>query len=150
MLRRNSRTMSSTLRRPTLCSSARSLARWITGPSAIGSENGMPSSITSAPPSTRPCIRLTVRPGLGSPAVMNGIRAFSPAACRRVKVSAIRLITRFLAAGLTISQAGIIGERQRLAAACGQPCPHYRVRPIRPATVLMSLSPRPDRLTRMI
>ena len=31
--------------------SARSAAFWITGPSAIGSENGTPSSITSAPPS---------------------------------------------------------------------------------------------------
>ena len=31
------------------CASARSEARWITGPSAIGSENGTPSSITSAP-----------------------------------------------------------------------------------------------------
>jgi len=29
---------------------ARSPARWITGPSAIGSENGTPSSIKSAPP----------------------------------------------------------------------------------------------------
>ena len=29
--------------------SARSPAFWITGPSAIGSENGTPSSITSAP-----------------------------------------------------------------------------------------------------
>ena len=32
--------------------SARSEARWITGPSARGSENGKPSSITSAPAST--------------------------------------------------------------------------------------------------
>ena len=32
--------------------SARSDARWITGPSASGSENGKPSSTTSAPAST--------------------------------------------------------------------------------------------------
>ena len=32
--------------------SARSAAAWITGPSAIGSEKGMPSSSMSAPPST--------------------------------------------------------------------------------------------------
>src|SRR3990170_128073 len=32
--------------------SARSAAAWMTGPSAIGSENGMPTSIMSAPPST--------------------------------------------------------------------------------------------------
>ena len=34
---------------PTPCASARSDARWITGPSAIGSENGTPSSMMSAP-----------------------------------------------------------------------------------------------------
>ena len=33
------------------CCSARSLARWMTGPSATGSLNGTPSSITSAPAS---------------------------------------------------------------------------------------------------
>jgi hypothetical protein len=37
--------------------SARSPAFWITGPSAIGSENGTPSSMMSAPASTMPCIR---------------------------------------------------------------------------------------------
>ena len=35
--------------------SARSAARWITGPSASGSENGKPSSMMSAPPSTAAC-----------------------------------------------------------------------------------------------
>ena len=37
---------------PTPRASAFSPAFWITGPSAIGSENGTPSSITSAPAST--------------------------------------------------------------------------------------------------
>ena len=40
--------------------SARSDARWITGPSAIGSENGTPSSMMSAPASTSACISGTV------------------------------------------------------------------------------------------
>ena len=40
--------MSSTSRRRVPCASARSLERCTTGPSAIGSENGTPSSITSA------------------------------------------------------------------------------------------------------
>ena len=55
--------------------SARSLARWITGPSAMGSENGIPSSIASAPAATSLCIIATVIDGSGSPAVMNGINA---------------------------------------------------------------------------
>ena len=41
---------------PTPRASARSLAFWITGPSAIGSENGTPSSITSAPAATIACM----------------------------------------------------------------------------------------------
>ena len=43
---------------------------WITGPSAMGSENGTPSSRTSAPASTSACIRGTVAAGEGSPAAM--------------------------------------------------------------------------------
>ena len=66
----NSATMPSTSDRPTPCFSARSPARWITGPSAIGSENGTPSSMMSAPASTSPCISGTVSAGCGSPAVM--------------------------------------------------------------------------------
>ncbi len=49
--RRNSRTMASTCAMPMPRASARSDAFWITGPSAIGSENGTPSSMMSAPPS---------------------------------------------------------------------------------------------------
>ena len=48
----------------------------MTGPSAIGSENGIPSSIISAPEVTKACINLTVSDGCGSPAVINGIKAF--------------------------------------------------------------------------
>ena len=42
------------------------------GPSAIGSENGTPSSMTSAPASASACITGTVASSEGSPAVMNG------------------------------------------------------------------------------
>src|SRR5580658_683302 len=58
---------------------ARSLARWITGPSASGSLKGTPSSITCAPASMAasaisrvasrlgsPAVRYTISPGLGS------------------------------------------------------------------------------------
>jgi hypothetical protein len=66
---RKARTISSTCAVLMCLSSARSLARWITGPSAIGSENGTPSSITSAPAATMPCISSTVTSAYGSPAV---------------------------------------------------------------------------------
>ena len=72
---RNSATMASTSTRPMWLRSARSEERWITGPSAIGSEKGMPSSITSAPPSASAFMIGTVRRGLGSPAVTKGISA---------------------------------------------------------------------------
>ena len=67
---RKRRTMSSTRVRLTWCLSARSQAAWITGPSAMGSENGTPSSSRSAPASTSACISGTVTSGCGSPAVM--------------------------------------------------------------------------------
>jgi hypothetical protein len=49
--------------------SAASFARWMTGPSAIGSENGTPSSIASAPQATIACISGTVISRPGWPAV---------------------------------------------------------------------------------
>ena len=42
----------------------------------MGSENGTPSSITSAPASVSACMSGTVTGGWGSPAVMYGISAF--------------------------------------------------------------------------
>ena len=62
---RISAAISSTRPRFVPARSARSDARWITGPSAIGSENGTPSSIRSAPPrssaATSAGVRLRVR-----------------------------------------------------------------------------------------
>src|SRR5690606_37947849 len=71
---------------------ARSELRWITGPSAIGSENGTPSSMQSAPAATSACITGTVASSEGSPAVMKGIRALRPSARRRAKAESMRLI----------------------------------------------------------
>ncbi|MNN81361.1 hypothetical protein D3C81_1981800 [compost metagenome] len=51
---RNSRTICRVLTMFWPLPRARMLASWIAGPSAIGSVNGMPSSITSAPASGRP------------------------------------------------------------------------------------------------
>jgi hypothetical protein len=69
---------------------ARSQARWITGPSAIGSENGTPSSRTSAPPATIACISGTVISGPGSPAVMKVTRPVLWCALSAEKVASIR------------------------------------------------------------
>src|SRR5690606_24777369 len=74
---------------------ARSEDCWITGPSAIGSENGTPSSSTSAPAATRACITGTVASTEGSPAVMKGIRPGRPATFSAAK----RASMRFMAAG---------------------------------------------------
>src|SRR5262245_23729274 len=60
------------------------------GPSAIGSENGRPSSMTSAPASSRPRMRSTARSASGCPAVMYGISARRPAARSSTKRSAMR------------------------------------------------------------
>src|SRR5574338_260533 len=83
---RNWRTMASTLRRLMPLARARSEARWMVGPSAMGSEKGTPSSMMSAPPATRARIRGRVNSGSGSPAVMKGIRALRPLAARLAKV----------------------------------------------------------------
>ncbi len=45
----------------------------------MGSENGTPSSMMSAPDLTRVCISGTVISGFGSPAVTKGIKAVLPA-----------------------------------------------------------------------
>src|SRR6266571_9537373 len=51
------------------------LEAWITGPSAIGSENGMPISTISAPPSTSAEALVWNSSGIGSPPVKYAIRA---------------------------------------------------------------------------
>ena len=55
--------------------SARRLAPWITGPSAVGSEKGIPSSIISAPASAMANTSCLVTSSEGSPQVINGINA---------------------------------------------------------------------------
>ena len=67
---RKARTISSTCGMPIPKASARSPERWITGPSALGSEKGTPNSITSAPPRTMACISSGVMSANGKPAVM--------------------------------------------------------------------------------
>ncbi len=54
---------------PMPLASARSEAFWITGPSAIGSENGTPSSITSAPARAIASMISALASANGSPAV---------------------------------------------------------------------------------
>src|SRR5690606_29194526 len=88
--RRNSRTIPSTRSRPAPRARARSELAWMTGPSAIGSENGTPSSITSAPAATSACMTGTVASSEGSPAVMNGTSALRPVARSFAKRFSIR------------------------------------------------------------
>src|ERR1700722_10530417 len=67
--------MSSTVESLVPAFSARSLPRWITGPSAMGSEKGTPSSIRSAPPRSRAATIPGVAAGDGSPPTMYAMRA---------------------------------------------------------------------------
>ena len=55
--------------------SALTSAPWMTGPSAMGSENGIPSSIRSAPASAMALTRPSVVSMSGSPQVTNGMNA---------------------------------------------------------------------------
>src|SRR5699024_1611031 len=58
--------------------SARRFAACMTGPSAVGSENGIPSSISAAPASSMAYTSFSVVSRSGSPQVMKGINAFFP------------------------------------------------------------------------
>src|SRR3546814_16688625 len=66
------------------------------GPSAIGSENGTPSSITSAPASTSACITGTSASTDGSPAVTNGISALRSVALSWANLVSMRFIALLL------------------------------------------------------
>src|SRR5215471_6040681 len=128
--RRNVATIASTSFMPTLCASARSEARWITGPSAIGSEKGTPSSIKSAPASTSACSRGTVTVGEGSPAVTYGISAVPPEVRRLAKQASMRFMRqkrrlrparRIALRAAEEMKPGAIGDRRHvLVAATGE------------------------------
>src|SRR5579872_7499230 len=72
----------------------RCAARWLAGPSAIGSENGTPSSMISAPRNANSRTSAAVASRFGSPATTNGTNAASLCARNSRKVAAIR---RFIA-----------------------------------------------------
>src|SRR4051812_3027569 len=92
--------VASAVRRLPPAASARSVARWITGPSASGSENGTPTSSTSAPARSS-AFRISADRGRsGSPAVVNVISPGRPSARRRTNVSSIREPLRRAAKGL--------------------------------------------------
>ena len=71
-------------------------AFWIVTPSAIGSENGTPSSIMSAPRSNISSTVFSVVSRSGSPAVTNVMSAFLLAALSSAKHLSIRLISLLL------------------------------------------------------
>src|SRR4029434_7700649 len=64
------------------------------GPSAVGSEKGIPSSIQSAPPFSKARRILSVVARSGSPAVRKGISAASPLLCRSANFLSIQLMVR--------------------------------------------------------
>src|SRR5258705_4569070 len=64
---------------------------WIAGPSAIGSVNGMPSSITSAPAAGSARTSASDVSGSGSPAVRNVTSAARPAVFSSAKRRSIRV-----------------------------------------------------------
>src|SRR5207247_37722 len=74
--------------------SARSLARWMIGPSARGSENGTPSSSTSTPAFSISRATSIVRSSDGSPAVTNPTKPLRPSSRRRRNRSPILVIAR--------------------------------------------------------
>src|SRR6185295_15151606 len=61
----------------------------ITAPSASGSENGTPTSSTSAPAASSPCMSATLRRTSGCPAVTYGTKARRPVALSVAKRRAI-------------------------------------------------------------
>src|SRR5262245_55161430 len=73
--------------------SARCDDAWIAGPSAIGSVNGMPSSITSAPAFGSALMSASEVSPSGSPAVRNVTSAARPCAFSSAKRVSIRVVT---------------------------------------------------------
>ena len=113
--------IASAARRLPPAASARSVARWMTGPSASGSENGTPTSMTSAPARSS-AFRISAERGRsGSPAVVYVIRPVRPRRAQSCETS-----------------------RRDGSSGSGSPTSSAF------STVLTSLSPRPDRLTSRI
>src|SRR5437773_5378838 len=89
---RKSRTMSSVLVMVWPALSARCDESWIAGPSAIGSVNGMPSSITSAPAAGSALRIASEVSGSGSPAVRKVTNAARPCALSDAKRRSMRVV----------------------------------------------------------
>jgi len=68
---------------------ADSSAAWIAGPSAIGSENGRPSSMMSAPDSMARAMAASLRAMSGKPQLQKIIKAARPSALQRWKTWSI-------------------------------------------------------------
>src|ERR1700730_7563691 len=85
--------------------SARCDDSWIAGPSAIGSVNGMPSSITSAPAAGSARRIASEVSGSGSPAVRNATSAARPSFFNSAKQRSIRVVIVAPALGRSVGQA---------------------------------------------
>ena len=108
--------------------SARVYEAWITGPSAIGSLYGTPSSQSDAPALAIASSTATVAATSGSPAVTKGARAFLPAARLAANTASSLAIGGEMAAGVVGAAGGTVmgsepegcGERSGLAAVGGE------------------------------
>ena len=67
-------------------------AAWIVGPSAIGSENGIPSSMISTTHTNKALHKVEVYFGEGSPAVRKPMRALRPSFAAVSKACSILVI----------------------------------------------------------
>ena len=160
--------------------SARLPAAWMIGPSAIGSVNGMPISIRSAPAAGMPrssAMRGRRRPGPrlpGTGSARRGLRCFSAAKRAAMRLMAGRRAERnspppLAGLGREADQGGGRGRAPRSRDLRTDPSPHpppckgrgriqhlaitirrHSFTPRCSATVKMSLSPRPHRFIRMI
>src|SRR5690349_21362068 len=86
--------------------SARCEEAWIAGPSAMGSEKGMPSSMMSAPAPGRPLSTAREVSWSGSPAVMNATRPARPSRFSSANFLSIRVVTSIRPSGFGAQIAG--------------------------------------------
>src|SRR5262245_37746347 len=90
--RRKTRTIASVFFRVCPALSARCEEAWIAGPSAIGSLNGMPSSMTSAPACGSALRIASEVSASGSPAVRNVTSAARPCCFNSAKRASMRVV----------------------------------------------------------
>ena len=100
---------------------ARVSASWMTGPSAMGSEKGMPSSMRSAPACAMASTSCSVVSKSGSPQVTKGTNALPPSNAPRMRASAVPCCRRSLPA-VPREPSPVALRESPLATPFGAPC----------------------------